>query len=127
MYSRCQGIIRFVVPVFVLSLFLSAGALAESKKSKASDKQDQTASNVDLNTASQKDLESLPGVGPATTKKIIAGRPYSSVDDLSKAGVSQSTIGKIRSVVTVSSPTTTAETTTTSERKSSAAQKGTNT
>jgi DNA uptake protein ComE-like DNA-binding protein len=57
---------------------------------------------VDLNTASQKDLEALPGVGAATAKKIIAGRPYSSVADLSKAGVSQSTIGKISPMVTVS-------------------------
>jgi competence protein ComEA len=56
---------------------------------------------VNLNTASQKDLEALPGVGEATAKKIVAGRPYSSVDDLAKAGVSKSTIGKLRSQVTV--------------------------
>ena len=56
---------------------------------------------VDLNTATQKELEDLPGVGEATAKKIIAGRPYSSVDDLAKAGVSRSTIGKIQSLVVV--------------------------
>ena len=56
---------------------------------------------VDLNTASEKELDGLPGVGPATAKKIIAGRPYSSVDDLSKAGVSASTIKKITPYVTV--------------------------
>ncbi len=56
---------------------------------------------VDLNTASQKDLESLPGVGAATAKKIVAGRPYSSVADLSKAGVSKRTIDKITPLVTV--------------------------
>jgi hypothetical protein len=59
-------------------------------------------SPIDLNTASEKDLDSLPGVGPATAKKIIAGRPYSSVDDLSKTGISASTIKKITPLVTAS-------------------------
>jgi competence protein ComEA len=58
-------------------------------------------SAVDLNSASQKELEALPGVGPATAKKIVAGRPYASVADLSKAGVSASTIEKVRGLVVV--------------------------
>src|SRR5215467_4364363 len=56
---------------------------------------------IDINSASADELMSLNGVGEATAKKIIAGRPYSSVDDLSKAGVSKSTISKIRPQVTV--------------------------
>ena len=56
---------------------------------------------VDLNSATQKELEALPGVGAATAKKIIAGRPYSTVADLSKAGVPKKTIDKISSMVTV--------------------------
>lgn len=59
------------------------------------------ASMVDLNTASQKDLEALPDVGPATAKKIIAGRPYAAIGDLSRAGVHASTIAKITPLVTV--------------------------
>jgi DNA uptake protein ComE-like DNA-binding protein len=50
---------------------------------------------LDLNTASQIELEMLPGVGPVTAKQIIAGRPYMSVADLSKAGVSAATIERI--------------------------------
>ncbi len=56
---------------------------------------------VDINSASQADLEKLPGVGEATAKKIIAGRPYRAVGDLSKAGVPKNTIEKITPLVTV--------------------------
>ena len=56
---------------------------------------------LNLNTASEKELEVLKGVGPATAKKIIAGRPYNSVDELSKAGVSAKTIDAIKPFVTV--------------------------
>lgn len=62
------------------------------------------ASLLDLNTASQKDLEALKGVGPATAKKIVAGRPYSSVDDLARAGLTAKQIAEIRPLVTVSTP-----------------------
>jgi hypothetical protein len=42
---------------------------------------------LDLNTASLAALEKLPGVDQATAKQIIAHRPYTSVADLSKAGL----------------------------------------
>jgi hypothetical protein len=59
-----------------------------------------TKAKVNLNSATQQELEALPGVGEATARKIIAGRPYSSVDDLARAGVPASTIDKIRAQVT---------------------------
>ena len=46
------------------------------------------ASAVDINNASQSELEAVPGIGTSTAKKIMGGRPYSSVADLSKAGLS---------------------------------------
>jgi hypothetical protein len=63
---------------------------------------------IDLNTASQAALESLPGVDPAMAKQIIAGRPYTSVADLSKAGVPASTIERIAPLVKVGPPGTAA-------------------
>jgi competence protein ComEA len=56
---------------------------------------------IDLNNASEKELESIKGVGPATAKKIIDGRPYKSVDDLSKAGIPAKTIEGIKAFVKV--------------------------
>jgi len=61
---------------------------------------------VNLNTATQADLEKLPGVGPASAKKIIAGRPYTSVSELSsKAELSAGTMQKISPLVTVGAGT----------------------
>jgi DNA uptake protein ComE-like DNA-binding protein len=37
---------------------------------------------VDLNAASPEELASLPGVGPTIAGRIVAGRPYASVDEL---------------------------------------------
>src|SRR3546814_12153144 len=39
---------------------------------------------VNINTADQKALETLPGVGPAKAQAIIAHRPYKSKEDLKK-------------------------------------------
>jgi len=58
---------------------------------------------LDLNKASEEELQELRGVGPATAKKIIAGRPYAKVDDLAKAGVSTRVIESIRRAVSVES------------------------
>jgi DNA uptake protein ComE-like DNA-binding protein len=55
---------------------------------------------IDLNTASEKDLMTLPGVGPATARKIVAGRPYARVADLARAGVPAKTIRDIAPRVT---------------------------
>jgi competence protein ComEA len=60
------------------------------------------AASVDLNKASQAELESLPGIGKVTAHKIIAGRPYASVDDLAKTGLSAKNITALKPLVTVS-------------------------
>lgn len=39
-------------------------------------------SNVSVNSASEAELEALWGVGPATVKAIVEGRPYSSTEEL---------------------------------------------
>lgn len=78
-------------------LFLAAALLAVFTAAHAEAAQ---AKKIDLNSATAQELEALPGIGAANARKMIAGRPYSSVADLAKAGLSSSTIEKISPLVT---------------------------
>jgi DNA uptake protein ComE-like DNA-binding protein len=84
-----------IIAAIVLVGGLQSAATAEIK----------TAKKVDLNKATSAQLEELPGIGPALSKKIIAGRPYKTVNDLSKAGISATEIRKIDSLVTIGTST----------------------
>jgi competence protein ComEA len=84
--------VALVATVAVLALLLAQGSsLAAAKKGL-----------VNINTATQAELEAVKGVGPATAKKIIDNRPYNSLDDLKKAGLSAKKIGALKSSVTAS-------------------------
>ena len=37
---------------------------------------------VDINGATERQLDSLPGIGPARSRAIVAGRPYAEMTDL---------------------------------------------
>ena len=52
---------------------------------------------LDLNTATEKELQSIKGIGPVLAERIIAGRPYKTVDDLIKVkGIGPKKLEKIR-------------------------------
>ena len=60
---------------------------------------------INLNTATTEELISLPAVGPKLAERIIAARPFASVDDLKKVpGVGPKTFEKLRPRVNISSP-----------------------
>ena len=59
-------------------------------------------SRNDVNTASQGELETLPGIGPVLARRIIEGRPYRSTDDLTRVkGIGEKTLENVKSLVTV--------------------------
>ncbi len=61
-----------------------------------------TPSLISINSANSEELESLTGVGTATAKKIIDGRPYSTLDDLLKKKVIGSSLyEKIKILITL--------------------------
>ena len=58
---------------------------------------------IDINHATQGELESLPGIGPVTAEKIIAARPFATIDELdSRDVVGPSVMEQIRTLITVS-------------------------
>lgn len=61
-----------------------------------------TSSGININTATAVQLDTLPGVGPVTSNKIIDGRPYSSLDELvSKKIISKSVFEKIKELISI--------------------------
>ncbi|MEP7360595.1 MAG: helix-hairpin-helix domain-containing protein [Chloroflexota bacterium] len=57
---------------------------------------------IDINHASADELDTLPGIGPVTAAKIIAARPFATIDELDSRGVvGPSTMDKIRDLITL--------------------------
>ena len=80
---------RALLMIVMAMLALSGSAFAADKDAKAAaktpaaaHKEIPDAEKLDLNTASEKDLVKLPGIGEVRAKAIIKGRPYKAKDDL---------------------------------------------
>ena len=57
---------------------------------------------INVNTATEAELEALPGVGPVIARRIIEGRPYRSVEDLERVkGIGKKRLEEIRPLAMV--------------------------
>jgi competence protein ComEA len=92
-----RRVFRLALAALLAGCFLNLAALAEKKP---------PSSPIDLNAATVKQLEQLPGVGPVTAKAIVDFRQKSGafkrVDDLLVIrGISERKLKQIRPYVTV--------------------------
>ena len=71
----------------LLGLALALGLLPACGQWRGRDSGAPPGEAVDLNTATQRRLEQLPGITPSMARRIVEGRPYAEAEDVVERGV----------------------------------------
>jgi len=83
------------IPVTRTSSSLAAARSPGQVKSRAKEKTQ--LGNIDINTATEKELTTVPGIGHVMAARIIAARPFRSADDLKRvSGIGEKKYAQIR-------------------------------
>ncbi len=82
-------------PVAKPVVSITSGSPVETKKSHTKEKSQ--LGKIDINTATEKELTTVPGIGHVMAARIIAARPFRSADDLKRvSGIGDKKYGQIR-------------------------------
>jgi len=100
------SVLRGAFVLAVAATVLAAGATVVAAAPSSEGKAARADVVVDVNTASEKDLQSVPGIGPALAKRIVEFRDehgaFERVDDLLKVrGIGEKSLVKLRPHLTV--------------------------
>jgi competence protein ComEA len=106
MNKQFRRIFLATILVFLgLAVAASYAAQKKTPPAKSTAPAASSASLVDINSATADQLDALPGIGAAYSKKIIDGRPYRVKTDLvRKKIIPQATYDKIKDMIIAKQP-----------------------
>jgi competence protein ComEA len=82
----CNTLRALTLTIFVAATLASAQPLAPQRPQPITQAHP-TGDLLDINTATPQQLNALPGFGPAYTRRVLAGRPYTAKNQLVTRGV----------------------------------------
>ena len=100
------GGMQKLLMIAVIAIPLAIGAWQLYKKFDRESAPGEGALVVNVNLATQQELETIPGIGPVLAREIIRERPYEKVEDLNRVkGIGSYTFNSIRPYVKVEGET----------------------
>lgn len=105
---HCAALVMLILAVSFGSAQTSSAPAQKATKGKPSTATSSTPSAtmpvsgdpMDINTASEAQLKTLPGIGDAYSKRIVAGRPYAAKNQLVSKGIlPQATYDKVQTSI----------------------------
>ena len=93
-----------VILAVVLSIVMAGPVITQAQEAQQTPAETEKTEpqKINVNSAAQEELESLPGIGPKLAQEIIAGRPYQTVDDLLKVkGIGEKKLAQLKDLIEV--------------------------